>query len=244
MRRCRRWPGRCCPATASSSVVCWRARSAASRGVNWCVSIGCSRPGATSAAAASSAACRASSTRCPTPSIGLRELRRSGPDETLVTISGRRSAQSHRHRHARRPHSRRRGQPHRLPQWRAAHGDGGRHAAHAGRCGCHRAADAAAIARRPPSARVARVRREDLALNVLMHALWPRLSGWLSRSRDAGVAVICARSALSGAQRAGHAVDPGAKAAVVVVAVVCGRGCHGHTTTVGAGRLPRARWRS
>ena len=65
-RRSRLRRGRCCGATASSSGGCWRARRTPRRGASWRASTAGSKRAARSAAAASSPACRASSSRCRT----------------------------------------------------------------------------------------------------------------------------------------------------------------------------------
>ena len=59
-------PGRCCAATASSSAGCSPARPTPRRGASWRVSTAGSKRAARSAAAGSSPACRASSSRCRT----------------------------------------------------------------------------------------------------------------------------------------------------------------------------------
>ena len=80
----------------------------------------------------------------------LREVRRSAPDDRLITLSAADPLEPHRHRHRRRSHPLRRVEPHRLPQRRAGRGDGRRHAADArrgrsGDCGRRRGGR-----RRPP----------------------------------------------------------------------------------------------
>ncbi len=88
-RRSSTSPAGCCSATAWCSGASWSARPTGCRpGATCCASIGGSRRGARSGAAGSSRASPASSSRCPTRSAMLREIRRKPASEAWISLSG------------------------------------------------------------------------------------------------------------------------------------------------------------
>ena len=114
--------GRCCAATASCSAGCSRARPTPRPGASSRASTGGSRRAAKSAAAGSSPACRASSSRCPTRSSGCARSGASRPTAAWSPISAADPLNLDRHRHRGRTHPDRRPQRHRLSRRRAARG--------------------------------------------------------------------------------------------------------------------------
>ena len=112
-------PGRCSSATASSSGACSRAKRTSRRGASWRASIAGSRRAAKFAAAASSPACPANSSRWRR----RRAPARNSPHAAARPVPGDqrgRSAQPRRYRHRRRPRAGRAANRLRLPRRRPA----------------------------------------------------------------------------------------------------------------------------